>query len=517
LIRHNLLEEERRGGLSFPVLCLAVIASVAFNAGLIFGCFLLPGPNSGGPAPLETVVGEGNRNDVDVRQEMANQEINQDPLTVQDIDPAALDQVMDQGFKDIEREAEVNVPGIVDVDVPVAIQGGSMTAPPMDIAPPPGIGGAGQGGGLEIPGLEGTGGIGQLGGYNLSGAAVPQDAFGGARGSGATKQKLIDEGGGGKETEAAVVKGLLWLKRVQSPDGAWRLDSMNFPNPGPSNDIAGTGFGLLPYLGAGHDHLKPKDDKQFHVPVLAGLGFLIRSQNPKDGSFTHDMYGHALATYALCEAYGMSSDVKLRVPAQKAVNFLLYAQHSEGGWRYGPGQAGDLSVSGWCIQALKAAKMAKLYVPDKNWRNAMKFLDAVQSNDGYCYTPGGGPTPTMSAVGLLGRYFLQNWGPNNLSFIKGIQNHIKPTQPAAGNMYYYYYATQVMYQYGGKDWKDWNGKMSKILMANQKNDGSWYMGASGGRLMETSLCILTLEVYYRYLPTYYREKGYRQDQVTVGQ
>src|SRR5262249_9607456 len=148
-------------------------------------------------------------------------------------------------------------------------------------------------------------------------------------------------------------------------------------------------------------------------------------------------------------------------------------------------------------------------------RDAMKFMDACQSDDGYSYTPEGGATPTMSAVGLLGRYFLQNWGPNNLSFIQGIQKHIKKTGPN-NSMYYSYYATQVMYQYGGKDWKDWNGKMRDMLLKSQKGDGSLYMGASGGRLMDTALCLLTLEVYYRYLPTYYREKGYRQDQVTPG-
>jgi hypothetical protein len=32
-------------------------------------------------------------------------------------------------------------------------------------------------------------------------------------------------------------------------------------------------------------------------------------------------------------------------------------------------------------------------------------------------------------------------------------------------------------------------------------------GSSGGRLMQTSLSLLTLEVYYRHLPLYYRETG----------
>ncbi len=33
----------------------------------------------------------------------------------------------------------------------------------------------------------------------------------------------------------------------------------------------------------------------------------------------------------------------------------------------------------------------------------------------------------------------------------------------------------------------------------------------GGRIMMTSLNLLTLEVYYRYLPLYYRDAGYGKD------
>ena len=44
-----------------------------------------------------------------------------------------------------------------------------------------------------------------------------------------------------------------------------------------------------------------------------------------------------------------------------------------------------MSVSGWCMQALKAGKMSKLFIPEKNWRNAMTFMDTCQSGDGYSY------------------------------------------------------------------------------------------------------------------------------------
>src|SRR5262249_44671808 len=126
-------------------------------------------------------------------------------------------------------------------------------------------------------------------------------------------------------------------------------------------------------------------------------------------------------------------------------------------------------------------------------------------------------TPTMTAVGLLCRQYLQAWGDKNPRMIKGVQNFILTNLPNSKNMYYSYYATQVMHHFGGDPWKTWNEKMREDLIASQDRTkgamgGSWPSAgdphsSSGGRLMQTSLSLLTLEVYYRHLPLYYRESG----------
>ena len=52
--------------------------------------------------------------------------------------------------------------------------------------------------------------------------------------------------------------------------------------------------------------------------------------------------------------------------------------------------------------------------------------------------------------------------------------------PSGGNMYYNYYATQVMHHYGGERWERWNGRMRDQLVNSQARagheDGSWYFG-----------------------------------------
>jgi hypothetical protein len=233
------------------------------------------------------------------------------------------------------------------------------------------------------------------------------------------------------------------------------------------------------------------------------------------------MYAHALATIAICEAYGLSQDPWLRRPAQMAVDYLIRAQHHGGGWRYHPNESGDMSVTGWVVMALKSAQMANLSVPEAKMRLAVSFInDCCSDNEGYGYV-GRGATPTMSAVGLLCRQYLQNWGSQNLRMIKGVENHLEKNMPSKGhkNIYYYYYATQVLHHFGTDSWKRWNEKMSRLLLDTQEMTGgsqdiigSWSSagdrhGGAGGRLMVTSLSLLTLEVYYRHLPLYYRDMG----------
>src|SRR5262249_20741497 len=170
-------------------------------------------------------------------------------------------------------------------------------------------------------------------------------------------------------SEAAVSGGLQWILLQQHEDGRWGLEGP-YPDAGQANDIAGTAFGLLPLLGAGKTHKmagKVGDNKRYGDAVLKGLLYLIRKQDKRTGDLGGGMYAHGLAAIALCEAYAMTQDkALLQRPAQMAINYILYAQHDRGGWRYGPKQAGDTSVVGWQIMALKSAQMANLNVPEKN-------------------------------------------------------------------------------------------------------------------------------------------------------
>lgn len=436
-------------------------------------------------------------------------------FTVVDTDPAQVEYDTDIQFAN-ERIEKVSVPGAVNPNEAIGINGGDTTMSPINL-PAPGGYGIGQGGAIESKSIFGTDSPakGDSGGYGPRG--LPLDKTFAGR-SGSTRANSLREGGGTKESEACVTQGLRWLIRQQLADGRWTLGNANDARP-----TAATAFGLLPFLAAGKTH-KPAKDNPYDKAIDKGLNFLKKTQDQKTGFFGGNMYDHGLATIAMCEAYGLSQDPALRRSAQLGINLIVSAQDPRGGWGYNQtGGGADMSVSGWQMMALKSGQMAGLVVPDNTIKKAKSFLadSCGKTDEGYPYNTGGPSTYRMTAVGLLCRQYMENWGPSNPSMIKAIKNFIQTTPPTTPDVYYYYYATQVMHHFGGKDWRDWNEKMRETLIKKQDmtkgtNEGSWDpagdpWGTHGGRLMITSLNLLTLEVYYRYLPLYYRDAGYGKD------
>jgi len=380
-----------------------------------------------------------------------------------------------------------------------------------DFIPPAGFKNDSNAGVLGTDGSVMTGG-----GANGAGAFANEGYIGRNQ---ATKSRLVALGGGNEKSEAAVARGLIWLAKQQKADGSWQFDA----GAGRAGGAAATGLALLPFLAAGQTH-KVSNDNKYNKNVEGGLKYLIKVQDPKTGAFPGGMYAHGIATIALCEALGMSGDRSLlQSPAQRAINYIQASPGPNGGWRYAPGQAGDTSVTGWHIQALQSAKLCKELVVDKNvLANARKYLDSVSSGSSkskYGYVGPAG-SKSMTAVGLLSRYYIDGWGPNNPGMAQGVQDLLK-TPPGSGkfDMYFLYYATQVVHFHEGPEWhKDWNPKMRDLLVDKQvpqakgADSGSWdpdegHMGRSSGRLGTTCMCLLTLEVYYRHLPLYKRDNA----------
>lgn len=338
--------------------------------------------------------------------------------------------------------------------------------------------------------------------------------------SGAMKQALLQIYGGTGETQDAVKRGLEWLKRNQKASGGWSMRGPFSDGGLAENEAAATAMALLAFLGDGHTH-KSGD---YQDVVLKGMTYLIKLQD-RSGFFaksarSHErLYAQAQATIAICELYGMTKDSWLRDRAQLALKFAQDAQASLGGWRYEPGFDSDTSVTGWFVMALKSGRSAGLEVRESVFENVSKYLDSAASFDGagYGYQPRKAPSPAMTAEGLLCRQYL-GWSRDEVPLRNGIEALLldAPFTLSDRDVYYWYYATQVLHHYGAEPWQQWNNTMRVDLPNAQvksgREDGSWApqqdrWGQNSGRLFTTCLSIYCLEVYYRHMPLYQGEPG----------
>jgi hypothetical protein len=357
-------------------------------------------------------------------------------------------------------------------------------------------------------------------------ADVVTAPFSGRQGLG--RAELVRREGGTVHSEKAVEQGLEWIVRHQRSDGSWSLnfqDQCHAPPCPPhhalESDTAATGLALLPLLGAGYIHnVKCRHQDS----VRRGLEWLVQHQQQNGdmhigGAGNAHLYSHAIATMALCEAYGLSRDPRLKGPARQALSFLCESQDPEsGGWRYFPGQRGDTSVFGWHIFALRSANLAGLAVPRETLRGCTDYLNLAAADPKkitYAYLPNRDATAVMTAEALVSRQLL-GWRRDHPSLIKGAGRVAADLESSSErNIYYWYYATQLLHNLKNKDWERWNPKVRERLIKTQVNDetcarGSWdptqpapdRWGEAAGRVFQTSLSILTLEVYYRYLPLY---------------
>jgi hypothetical protein len=345
---------------------------------------------------------------------------------------------------------------------------------------------------------------------------ILKNIYGSTRNTG-TRGAQLARFGGDKKTEEAVMRTLRWLKKNQQPNGSWK-----------AQPIAMTGLAILTFLA--HNE-KPGESEEFGPTVQKALEFLL-SQATGEGRFKggdgHE-YSHPIATYALCEAYGMTMNPNVKAVADKALLTVVKGQNPSGGFNYNlkPCERNDTSYMGWCAQALKAGKMANIQVEglEKATKLAIQgFKLNAGASGGFGYA---GPAANhgMTAVGTLCMLLLGASAEKEVRMSQDVMDTWSPSFDKGGalggnNQYYFYYATQCKFHAGGARWTAWNSMMKNIYVPAQKimkadvsgyvdhkgkpQDLGWWenLDAHSDRpVMDTCLAALQLMVYYRYLPT----------------
>jgi hypothetical protein len=339
------------------------------------------------------------------------------------------------------------------------------------------------------------------------------------RGPGA-REGALKKYGAPHGSDKAVIRALRWLKINQLYDGSW--SETKFPEGKGSFKPAMTGLALLTYLA----HGETPASEEFGETIQKGLQWLINNQK-NNGRFNFadgNDYSLPIATYALSEAFTMTKIPTIKDAAEKSIQIIIAGQNPNGAFNYNcfPGGMGrnDTSYSGWCIQALKAAKLAKLEVNnlDLALEKAIQGIKANYANKNG-YSGFGYANPDVHSLTGVGILSLQLLGASNHKEAKNSLPYLMQVQTKKWDtvtwvdLYHWYYNIQAAFHEGGNLWKKWNSEFLPLIAKNQvilknkyednKDIGYWSSSdSSHGLVYDTTMATLMLEVYYRYLPTF---------------
>lgn len=320
-------------------------------------------------------------------------------------------------------------------------------------------------------------------------------------------------GGQGGASEKAVLKALRWLKDHQNKEqGFWF-------NGGSQEGEAMTGLALLAFLA----HGETPASEEFGPTVQMGIQWLANYMLAKNAPGRG--YSHGIATYALCEAYGLTKIPFIKPAMEKGLTIIVAGQQPGGGYdySYAKGARWDLSVVSWQLQSMKAGYIAGANVPgiEEAMQKGIDFVKKTAYKDSkFGYGAPGNGSPGMQGAGALCLQLLGEGASREAtSCVENTLAAMVPEWKKVGHdsSYCWYYITQGIFHGGKKVFDNWNPKFVAMMVQNQFDDGHWEEPLGEGKerarnlaadlskyepFMATALNALSLQVYYRYLPTY---------------
>lgn len=306
--------------------------------------------------------------------------------------------------------------------------------------------------------------------------------------------------------EERIKRGLEFLAKRQNEDGSW---SSSY-----GKNVGEVSLALLAFMAMGN----LPGEGEYGSTVAKGVNWIMAQSQP-NGVIQYNgqkqqapvMYGHALATLMLSEAWGQTRRPDVGQVLRKAVDLIIKVQGPRGGWNYeSVPKDGDTSVCVMQIIALKSAQEAGIYVPKETIETAIKLIktrfDAKVFGYGYNnnhFNPGHGGSSAAGATIMLICGIKD--GPEGEKYsLKPVQFHIdilsgKKKAPGLGwAPYFWYYSSVSAYAAGEKYFKQCVEAIDGATAKAQRREGGW------GDIWATGFAILSQAMPYRYLPIYQR-------------
>jgi len=327
----------------------------------------------------------------------------------------------------------------------------------------------------------------------------------------------------------AATRGLDYLKRIQTEDGAWRADvgfklNERYQRTKTAREqvrskgghVGVSSLAILAFLAGGH----VPGRGPYGAVIERGVRYVLTCVNPEDGYISQNgtrMYSHAFATLCLAEIYGMTHQADLREKLQDAVDLIVKSQNKTGSWRYLPfANDSDMSITVCQVQSLRAARNVGLRVPRSTIDRAIHYIKESAIHEG----PESGAfkyqakTITRSSFPLTAAGITALYGAGvyddedierGLDYL--VKNHEHLAEHYRNHYFYYYghyYAVQAMFIAGGRYWADYFPKIRRELLERQSPDGSWANETGPGRAFGTAVACIILQIPKRYLPIFQR-------------
>jgi hypothetical protein len=312
--------------------------------------------------------------------------------------------------------------------------------------------------------------------------------------------------------DRAIRSALAFLRTRQGEDGA--VGERRYAT-------AVTSLAVMAHLASGVTFADPEHGAW----LRRSLGYVLSRQDGQGYFGAKDdsrMYGHGMAMLMLAESLGMlrghedleaaacdalAGAVRVAVSAAR----VKKPPQDAGGWRYGPGDRdSDLSLSGWQLMGLHAAKAAGIPVPDEVIAGAVTYAKGLTSFDGRVgYQRRGEDRPALRGLGML-CYAVGGEGEDEV--VTRIAELIMRNPIRwSGQWFFYraYYDAVGMSIVQPALWEKYSAILTGVLVANQRADGSWPGPPNDnesqyGEAYVTSMAVLALAADRHLLPAYQR-------------